>query len=138
MISRARRFLLLFGIAIAPILSSAAPVRAWAETERGNLELVTPPEAKRPREVIAPAEPYKVTRPREADFRPDNIRTQHDPRFIPPFSRTVSTGSGSAVRLGFSGWTAPPGQGDRLLAREDAGLFALGFSIVWPSAPRQP
>lgn len=136
------RSVALLGLAASAAFFPAAP--AWAQG--GQIEIVAPPpEVAVPREVITPGPPPDVTRPREADFRPDNIRTRHDPAFITPLTTTTRTGPKTAVRIGFSGWTAPPGKVNAVVAREHSGLFALGISIVWgipvepePAAPASP
>lgn len=99
---------------------------------QAQVEVVAPPPERTiiPPELVTPGQPPEITRPYEADFRPDNIRTRHDPAFIVPFSTTVQTGPNSAVRVGLSGWTAPPGRGDLQVAREITGWFALGLTIV--------
>jgi len=134
-----RRVLLigLLGLAAGLVLFPVAP--GWAQ--EGQVEIVAPlPERVRPPEFVLPGQPPQITRPREADFRPDNIRTRHDPAFIAPFTTTVRTGPNAAVRVGLSGWTAPPGRGDLLMARETSGWFALGFTLVWgvPVEPAKP
>ena len=112
------------GLALFPV----AP--GWAQ--QGQVEIVAPaPERLRPPEFILPGQPPEISHPQEADFRPDNIRTRHDPAFIAPFTTTVQTGPNTAVRVGLSGWTAPPGRGDLQLARESTGWFAIGFTIAW-------
>lgn len=105
------------------------------------MEITAPPPVRAPRpELIVPGQPPDVTRPREQDFYADEIRVRHDPAFIVPFSTTVSTGLKTAVRFGLSGWTAPRGRGDLVIARDVPGWFALGFSFVWdvPVAPVTP
>lgn len=112
------------GLALLPVESG------WAQ--QGQVEITAPPpERVKPPEFVLPGQPPEITRPHEADFRPDNIRTRHDPAFIAPFTTTVRTGPTTAVRVGLSGWTAPPGRGDLIMARENSGWFALGFTIVW-------
>ena len=91
-----------------------------------KLEITAPPSVVKSRGL-----PAQITRPREADFRPDDVHVSHDPAFVVPFSTTVRTGRESAVRLGLSGWTAPPGRGDLLVGRENPGWLALGLSVVW-------
>lgn len=119
----------MLGLAGTLVFSGIEPARGQEEA----FKLVAPPPAVKPPppEFIIPGQPPEITRPREADFRPDNIRVRHDPAFIVPFSKTVRTGPDTAVRFGLSGWTAPPGLGNFLEAREDSGALALGFSVVW-------
>lgn len=124
--SLARGFLVILGL----VLLVGAPLQALAQ---GQVEITAPPPARPPRpEFIIPGQPPDVTRPREQDFYPDQIRTRHDPAFIVPFSTTVATGPKTAVRFGLSAWTAPAGRGNvPWAAREVGGWFALGFSFVW-------
>ena len=99
---------------------------------QGQVEITAPPPDRAPLpEFIRPGQPPDVSRPREQDFYPDQIRSRHDPAFIVPFSATVSTGPGTAARFGLSAWTAPQGRGDLLAARETGGWFAIGYSLVW-------
>ena len=115
--------------------SLALVLLAWgppAASAQGQVEIIAPPPERPPRpEFVIPGQPPDVTRPREQDFYADEIRVRHDPAFIVPFSTTISTSPKTAVRFGLSGWTAPRGRGDLLIAREVPGWFALGFSFVW-------
>ena len=111
------------------VLLAWGPRAAWAQ---GQVEITAPPPERVPRpEFVIPGQPPGVTVPREQDFYADEIRVRHDPAFIVPLSTTVSTGPKTVARFGFSGWTAPRGRGDLLIAREVPGWFALGFSFVW-------
>lgn len=132
------RFVILLGVAVALVLSG--PGLVWSQSGEEKLKVVAPPRWVRSPEFIAPSWSREVTRPREADFRPDNIRVQHDPAFLVPFSIASQTRPDSAVRYGLSGWAAPPGRGDHLVSRENSGWFALGLSIVWsgPVKPLEP
>lgn len=125
-----RKALLVMTLGLAAGLALFPVASGWAQP--GQVEITAPPpERVRPPEFILPGQPPEVTHPHEADFRPDNIRTRHDPAFIAPFTTTVRTGPNTAVRVGLSGWTAPPGRGDLIMARETSGWFALGLTIVW-------
>jgi len=133
-----RRSLLIGILALAAGLALVPLARGWAQ--QGQVEITAPPpERERPPEFVSPGQPPQITHPREADFRSDNIRTRHDPAFIRPFTTTVRAGSNRAVRIGLSGWTAPPGRGDVQMPR-NAGWFALGLTIVWdvPVEPARP
>ncbi len=131
-------------LALAAGLALVPPALGWAE--QGQVEIIAPPpERERPPEFVSPGQPPEISRPREADFRSDNIRTRHDPAFITPFTTAIRTGPDTAVRIGLSGWTAPPGRDSFLMSRENSGWFALGVTIVWdvpveptPTAPSQP
>lgn len=125
--------IVLLGLGAA--LFTAAP--GWAQ-----VEIVAPPPERPliPPEIVTPGQPPEVTHPSEADVRPDNIRTRHEPAFIVPFTATIRTGPDTAVRVGLSGWTAPPGRGDLQLVREISGWFALGLTIASdvPAEPAKP
>lgn len=116
---------------------SGLVVLAWgpgAASAQGQVEITAPPPARvpRPEFVIPGLPPSDVTGPRgQDDFYADEIRVRLDPAFIVPLSATVSTGPKTVARFGFSGWTAPRGRGDLLVAREISGWFGLGFSFVW-------
>lgn len=123
--SRSRRIL------SAALLSTllAAPA-AWAQ----QIQIEKAPESRdtRPR-IVPPPGLQDVTRPRESDFYPDDIRVRHDPAFIMPFAGQRQGARNSVVQYGLSGWTAPNtpvGQATGTL-REMPGWFALGFSLVW-------
>jgi hypothetical protein len=84
-------------------------------------------------EILPPPGAREITRPREADFYPENIRVRIDPAFIEPFTVLTQTSPKSAIRFGLAGWTSPntpvsQGQGTY---REIPGWFALGFALVW-------
>ncbi|MFQ5828575.1 MAG: hypothetical protein ACE5JD_05395 [Candidatus Methylomirabilia bacterium] len=130
--------IMMLGLGGVLVLSGVQPAHSQEEA----FKLVAPPPVVKPPapELVIPGQPPEITRPREADFRPDNIRVRHDPGFVVPFSKTVRTGPDTAVRFGLSGWTAPPGQGNLLVVREESGALALGFSFVWdvPVEPEKP
>ena len=102
----------------------------WAQ----QIEITAPPpERAKPPEFVLPGQSPDVTRPREDDFRSDqDVRVRHDPAFIAPLTTTVVTGPKTGVRVGLSGWTAPPGRGDNSSAPEFSGVFAFGLSFAWP------
>jgi len=133
---RSKLLLLLLGASLALFPWGTS----WAQ--QGQVEIVAPPPERGliPPELVLPGPPPQATQPHEADFRPDNIRTTHDPAFIVPFTSTVQTGPDTAVRIGLSGWTAPPGRGDRQVAREISGWFAFGLTMAWPiqAEPEKP
>lgn len=126
-----KRSLLIVSLGLAAGLSLVPGAPSWGQP--GQIEIVAPPPERPilPPDLVTPGQPPEVTHPSEADFRPDNVRTRHDPAFIVPFTTTVRTGPNTAVRLGLSGWTAPPGYGGSLVARETSGWFALGLTVVW-------
>lgn len=80
----------------------------------------------------------EVTRPREADFYPgSDVRLRHEPAFIEPFAGETQGGT----KYGLSGWTSPATPVGSYVAQESwarTGWPALGFSIVWNTAPLAP
>ena len=81
-------------------------------------------------EIIAPSPGARdVTRPREADFYPEDVRVQHEPGFVEPLTARPKTGP--VKKVGVSGWTAPPGRGDGIVQREISGWFGFGISVIW-------
>lgn len=122
-------------VVIGLVLLAGGPLPAFAQ---GQVEITAPPPERAPRpEFIIPGQPPDITRPREQGYYADDIRVRHDPAFIVPFSTTVSTGPRTVARFGLSGWTAPQGRGNYLMAREVPGWLAIGFSFVW-DIPVQP
>ncbi len=100
----------------------------------------TPPEERVTRpEIVPPPGAREITRPRESDFYPADIRVRIDPAFILPFVATRQTGPRSAIRFGLAGWTSPntpvPQGGGTY--RETPGWFALGFALVWDVPVKQ-
>jgi len=133
------RILLIWVLALAASLTLAPLTPGWAQ--QGQIEITAPPpERVKPPALISPGQPPEITRPREADFRPDNIRTRHDPAFIMPLTTTVRTGPNTGVRVGLSGWTAPPARDNFVQVHENSGLFALGVTVIWdvPVEPAKP
>ena len=109
-----------------------------------QIEIEKAPEPRDPRpRVIPPPGLHEVTRPRESDFYPDDIRVRHDPAFIMPFAGQRQGARNSVVQYGLSGWTSPntPVGHATGVAREVPGWFAIGFSLVWdtpvPVAPNR-
>jgi hypothetical protein len=110
-------------------LLTGAPAPAFAQAQ---VEITAPPPERAPlEEFVIPGLPPDVSRPREQDFYPDDVRTRHDPAFIAPLSTTIPTGPRTAARVGLSAWTAPKGRGDLQVSREIGGWFAVGISFVW-------
>lgn len=115
-------------------LAVLAPGSAAAQDQQ-ELEIqATPPEKPLPTpRIVPPPGAREITRPRESDFYPDNIRVRLDPAFIEPFVAIKPTGPKSAVQVGLAGWTAPniPVSQGAGTFREVPGWFALGFALVW-------
>ena len=108
-------------LVVAPAAAQQIEIKAKPPEQAPKLEILPPPGAK------------EITRPRESDFYPDDIRVRLDPAFIEPFAAVKQTGPNSAVQMGLAGWTSPntpvPQGADAF--RDDPGWFALGFAIVW-------
>jgi hypothetical protein len=98
----------------------AKPPGARPEPRPPQMEIITPPGAR------------EITRPRESDFYPEDIRVRLDPAFIAPFTTVRPTGPKTAVQFGLAGWTAPntPVASQQGYLRESPGWFALGFSVI--------
>lgn len=112
-------------------LSGGIVTSAVAQDQLKIVAPPPPPPEKAPPEFVAPGQPAELTRPRELDFYPDDIRTRHDPAFIVPFTGVVPTGPRTGVRVGLSGWTAPAVRGENVLRREATGALAFGLSLAW-------
>jgi hypothetical protein len=99
------------------------------------LKIIAPPPPAAERapalEFLTPGQPAQLTRPRDQDFYPDQVKSRHDPAFVVPFTATVPTGPRTGVRVGLSGWTAPAGRGEGVLRREASGALAFGISVAW-------
>jgi hypothetical protein len=122
-------------LALAPALAGAQQI---------DIETITPPVPPAPPpvprpEIVTPPGARDITRPREADFQPQDIRVRIDPAFIEPFTAVRQTGPRSAVRFGLAGWTAPQAGVHQAegVVRESQGVLALGFSIIW-DVPVEP
>ena len=121
------RLALFLVVGLALVGGLASPAFA-----QGQLEVVAPPPEKVPApEFLTPGQPAQLTRPREQDFYPDQIKSRHDPAFIVPFTTTIPTGPRTGVRFGLSGWTAPALRGETQLRREASGALAFGISVAW-------
>jgi hypothetical protein len=101
-----------------PTAAQQQPTAAAPTTSQEDLAIIAPPSAR------------EATRARESEFYPgEDIRVRHEPAFIRSLS--AAPASGPIKRLGVSGWTAPPGRGDGILAHEVSGWFGFGFSFIW-------
>ncbi len=114
----------------------AAPVSAQQAPPGVQIETTPQPESERRAKVVAPGLHYETTRPPDAGNYPYDVRVEHDPAFIEPF--TVKTeGTSSSGQFGLSGWTSPntPVGPSVIGYREVSGWFGLGFSMVWNGPP---
>jgi len=122
---------------VAALVSAAALLQAPhpAAAQQQQIEIKAPPPEKRVPlpEILPPPGAREITRPRESEFYPDNIRVRLDPAFVEPLTAVKQTNPKSAIQFGLAGWTAPntpvPQGGGTF--REVSGWFALGFAIVW-------
>lgn len=130
--SRIHRLAITVSLALAALIA-VSPGALAQEQQQLEIKGKPPEERVTPLEVLPPPGAREITRPRESDFYPDNIRVRFDPAFIPPLAAVRQTGPRSAVQFGFAGWTSPhaPVGLSRWFYREDPGAFALGFAIVW-------
>lgn len=137
---------LLAGLALLAVLFSAVSVTAQqppagqappADTPTPNVEIQTTP-APKPEgpKVMAPPLHYETTRPPDAGVYPYDVRVQHDPAFVEPFTGQWE-GPTSSAKFGLSGWTSPntPLGPSTIGYREIDGWFGFGFSIVWGGPP---
>jgi hypothetical protein len=119
------------------VLSAMLAAPALAQQTPPGVQIETQPEAPPERaKIVPPGLHYETTRPPDANDYPVDIRVEHDPAFIEPF--TVKTeGTSSSGQYGLSGWTSPntPVGPSVLGYREISGWFGLGFSIVWNGPP---
>jgi hypothetical protein len=140
---RSRLFALVTSmLAVVPGLAAAQQIDI--ETRTPQAEPPAPRALPRP-EIVTPPGAREITRPREADFQPQDIRVRIDPAFIEPFTAARQTGPKTAVRFGLAGWTAPQAGVHQAegVVHESQGVLALGLSIIWdvpvepvPTAPK--
>src|SRR5437016_14481563 len=87
-------------LALAPLV--AAPAAAQ------QIEIKAKPPEQAPKlEILPPPGAKEITRPRESDFYPDDIRVRLDAAFIEPFAAVKQAGPNSAAQMGPAGWTSP-------------------------------
>ena len=116
-----------------PVLAQQPPAGAPAP----NVEIQTTPEA-RPEAVRAVPPPlhYDTTRPSESGTYRHDVRVEHEPAFIEPFTGRFESPTSSG-QYGLSGWTSPntPVGPSIIGYREINGYLGFGFSIVWGGPP---
>ena len=123
-------------------------VSATAQTPPGttppaapDVEIQTTPEPKpETPKVVPPPLHYDQTRPPESGlYGRHDVRVEHDPAFIEPFTGTAE-GTTWSAHYGLSGWTSPntPVGPSIIGYRELNGYLGFGFSIVWGPAPPRP
>jgi hypothetical protein len=117
--------IVVLGFVLCPVASATAQQEIEIKSK--------PPEQAVKPEILSPPGAKEITRPRESDFYPGDIRVRLDPAFIAPAVTVKQTGPKSAVQMGLAGWTAPnfpvPQGGGTY--HDKVGWFALGFAIIW-------
>jgi len=124
------------GLALAGLLAlaSAGPAAAQAPAAppppAAGVELKSGAEATPKFELSAPPAVREGTRPREADFYPEDVRIRHEPAFVEPLTHRPK--AGPVKKLGASLWTAPAARGSALSSPPDApGWLGFGFTLIW-------
>ena len=118
------------GLALAGPAAAQAPSAQPAPAPAPVDDQTSATPADKNLEIIAPSPGARdVTRPREADFYPEDVRVRHEPGFVEPLTARPKTGP--VKKVGVSGWTAPPGRGDGIVQREINGWFGFGISVIW-------
>jgi hypothetical protein len=116
----------------------AAPPSSGASAP--DVQIQTTPERKpEGAKVIAPPLHYEQTRPPESGTYRQDVRVEHDPAFIEPFTGSFENDTSSG-QYGLSGWTSPntPVGPSIIGYREINGYLGFGFSIVWGGPPARP
>lgn len=142
------RVLGLFVGACAVLLLPAGVAAQQIDIEAAPQQPAPQPALRRP-EIITPPGAREITRPRDLDFQPYDIRVRLDPAFIEPFTGVAPTSPTTGVRFGLAGWTAPQVGIHQAsgVVREDPGWLVFGVSFVWdvpiepvpvPAPPKSP
>jgi hypothetical protein len=129
----------LFAATCALAQTPGAPPAAPA-TPPADVEIQTTPQAKpEGAKVVPPPLHYDRTRPSDAGNYGHDVRVEHDPAFIEPFTGDAE-GSTWTAHYGVSGWTSPntPVGPSTIGYRELNGYLGFGLSIVWGPAPPRP
>jgi len=90
--------------------------------------------------VVPPPLHYDQTRtPESGRYGRQDVRVEHDPAFIEPFTGTAE-GTTWSAQYGLSGWMSPntPVGPSSMGYQELNGYLGFGFSIVWGPAPPRP
>ena len=130
-------------IVVTMLAAALLAVPVCAQQTPPGVQIESTPESKseRPAAVVAPGLHYETTRPPDSGNYPYDVRVEHDPAFIEPFT-AATQGTSSSGQFGLSGWTSPntPVGPSVIGFREVSGWFGLGFSIVWngPPVPGRP
>ena len=115
----------------------AVPASAQQAPSGVQIESTPQPEPERPAAVLPPPLHYETTRPSDTGKYSNDVRVEHDPAFIEPFTATFED-SVSSGRYGLAGWTSPnlPVGPSVIAYREVPGWLGFGFSLVWGGPPR--
>lgn len=128
--------LALLGVLLAPV-SGLAQQGPAGQAPPADVQIQAAPEP-RPEgaKVVPPPLHYETTRPPDAADYGKDVRVEHDPAFVEPFTGRIE-GPTSTGQYGLSGWTSPntPLGPSVIGYREINGWFGFGFSIVWGGPP---
>lgn len=112
----------LAGVGLANAQSPSAPA--------AGVELKSGAEATRRFELSAPPAIREGTRPRDADFYPEDVRVRHEPAFVEPLTHRPA--AGPVKKMGASLWTAPAARGSLASSPPDVpGWLGFGFTLIW-------
>jgi hypothetical protein len=124
-----------FGVVLVAGLLAGGLIPAPAGAQNPVEIRATAPEKPQQLRIVEPSPATReATRPREADFYREDVRVRHEPAFIEPFVGQTQGGT----KYGLSGWTSPTTPVGSYVSQEPwarSGWFALGFTVVWDSAP---
>jgi hypothetical protein len=131
-----------FGVMVLLAALPVVTVHAQQQAQPGvRIETTPQTESERRATVVAPGLHYETTRPPDSGNYPYDVRVQHDPAFIEPFTMRIE-GTSSSAQLGLSGWTSPNTPVGPSISgfREVSGWLGFGFSVVWngPPAAKRP
>jgi hypothetical protein len=115
----------------------AAPVSAQQAPSGVQIETTPQPKGERPAAVVPSPLHYETTRAPDTGKYSTDVRVEHDPAFIEPFTATFEDAASSG-QYGLAGWTSPnmPVGPSVIAYREVPGWVGFGFSIVWGGPPR--
>jgi hypothetical protein len=125
-----------FGTMMLVVAWLAVPGHAQQAQPGVQIETTPQAESERRATVVPPGLHDEITRPQASGTYPYDVRVQHDPAFIEPFTMKIE-GTSSSAQLGLSGWTSPNTPVGPSISgfREVSGWLGFGFSIVWNGPP---
>jgi hypothetical protein len=108
-------------------------------TQSPDVQIQTTPERRPEAKIVAPPLHSEQTRPPDSGSYRYDVRVEHDPAFIEPFTGSFANDTSSG-QYGLSGWTSPntPVGPSIIGYREINGYLGFGFSIVWGGPPARP